>query len=780
MSEFEEAQDVESFCDQLRLAAWPRSRNRAKINRLANGLPPYTEEEELQDNIAVNVNDLSLTHIAMSARGQWSNALITPDPLVNVELDYGPVWRKRDWADTISTAFNRELKNSKDFLEEEKSVGASTILHGIGPTVWHNREALIPTPKGIEDILVPGNTLRSCKNLTKFAVYEQYTGEQLIRLTTGPNVDAGWNIPMVKDCIKWIQQESQNLLGANWPDTMAPEKWEETIKESAGLYATDRVPTVDVYHLYYWSDEGKQSGWRKRTILDMWGSPGPGGFGGVVPIKSQAPEKDKDRYKVSDESRKEKDGFLFTGGKRKYADTLDELIHFQFGDASPVAPFRYHSVRSLGFLLYAVCHVQNRLKCKFTEAAFENLMQYFRVADPDDAERVTKIDLINRGVIADGVNFMPQSERWQPNEKTFEIALQLGQNTIQQNASNFIQDFDFEREKQEETATRTMAKVNSTAALIGAMLNDAYNYQKYKFMEMARRLCIPNSSDPAVKRFRTTCLSEGVPLEALNHYRWNINPVRVIGQGNKTLQIAMADKLMATVYDKLGPDEQLHLKRLFISVNTGDDAMAKALTPDIQSVSNSKHDAEVTAGTLMLGMPVTPQSGGNPTDKIEGLLTGMASVIKRINATGGMATQAELIGLGNLAQHIEALIQMMAKDKSPAAKQKTNMYKQALGKLMNMVKAYGQRLQEQQKAQQAQNGGMDAADKAKLAVTVATGAAKIKIQKDKAAQTQAQKTLAFQQKLQHQEEEHRFALAKDARNHMMEVANNRLKSVSEE
>jgi len=40
-------------------------------------------------------------------------------------------------------------------------------------------------------------------------------------------------------------------------------------------------------------------------------------------------------------------------------------VAFQFADLSAVAPFRYHSVRSLGWLLYAVINLQNRLRCKF-------------------------------------------------------------------------------------------------------------------------------------------------------------------------------------------------------------------------------------------------------------------------------------------------------------------------------------------------------------------------------------------------------------------------------
>src|SRR5690349_6486385 len=79
------------------------------------------------------------------------------------------------------------------------------------------------------------------------------------------------------------------------------------------------------------------------------------------------------------------EGFLYSSGDRIYGDDLQQMASFQFADLSAVAPFRYHSVRSLGFLLYAPCHLQMRMRCKFSEAVFENLMMYFRVHNMDEA-----------------------------------------------------------------------------------------------------------------------------------------------------------------------------------------------------------------------------------------------------------------------------------------------------------------------------------------------------------------------------------------------------------
>lgn len=744
MSKLNSAAACEGIVQDLLLADYPRARNRAAINSLFNGSPPYTEDEEVQNNISVNVNDLSATHIDMAARGQFGNALIMPDPLVNIELDYGPVWKRREWADRITREANKILKGSLDWLEEEESTFASVVLHGVGPAIWPDKEKWCPTPKGIEDILIPSNTLRSLKNLPFFAVYQQYTGDQMRKMTSGPNVDPGWNMPMVKKVLDWVDNEAFGLLSANWPETLMPEKWSETIKESSGLYATDRCPTIDTYHIYYWSDEGKNSGWRKKVILDMW-AVGPGGVG--TPDMNR-----KDRYGVND-----KDQFLYNPGKRKYADKLDEVAHFQFGDASAVAPFRYHSVRSLGFLLYAVCHLQNRLKCRFNEATFESLMQYFRCSDPADAERVTKIDLINRGVIPDGVNFMPQQERWKTDITMAEASMQMNRQTMAENSASFTQGFDFEKEKAEETATRTMAKVNSTSALIGSMLNRAYNYQKFKFVEIVRRLCIKNSSDPDTRRFRVECLKAGVPEEALNPERLNVQPVRVIGNGNKMLQVAMADKLMATVYDKVDPQAQNDLKRLFIAVNSGDWDLAQRLTPNIKHVSDTVHDSQLTASALLRGDVMTPRDGVNHQEVIETMLHSMAVAVQRVESNGSMAEKDEIVGLNNLAQYISQQIKKLAQDK--LMKSEVKKYGDDLGKLMNLVKAYAQRLQQQQQDQN-QSGQLDPKDAAKIKATMLTAQTKSKIQSDAHAQRTAQREIQFQQQIKNDAIRHRVEIHK--------------------
>ena len=748
--EFQTASSVEAVVYDMLLADFYRARNRVQINNLFNGFPPFSEEQVEQNQLDTNYNDLSATRIGQQARAQFGNALINPNPLVNVELDYGPVYRKREWGEIITSQLNKRIKNSNLFLEEEESTFAQTVLHGIAPAVWLDNERWVPDDKGVEDVLIPGGTYRSLKNLPFFAVYVQYSAPALYKCISGPNVDKGWNLELARGLIKWCYKESQRLTATWWPDPWKPEKWEEMIKENAGIFAGDRVPTIDTYHFYYYSDDEKNGGWRKKVILDSWGQPGTGAQGFSESVKNKY-----ESVKGSGSSKKSKGEFLFDGGNRVYASDINQLAHWQFGDASAVAPFMYHSVRSLGFLLYAVCQLQNRMKCRFMDATFEAYMQYFRVGNPQDMERALKINLINRGVIPEGVTMLKQDERWQYQTPLYDMAMKMTGQTMADNSSSFTQDFDFNKENAEETATRTMAKVSSTSAMVGSMLNRAYNYQKTKQREIGRRFCIENSRDLDVRQFRLDCLKAGVPKEALNVERWNMEPVRVIGNGNKTLQVAMADKLMASVYDKLDGDGQHDLVRMYIAVNSDDYDLARRLMPDQKPVSPAVNQAQQDAGAVMQGIPVTPVPGTNEVDYIETQLHAMATIIASTQQTGGKPTKQQVAGLAALGQNVAAHIKALAKDRTQ--KQRVKVYSDDLGKLMNQVKAYGQQLAQ---AEQANSNGVDPETKGKIQAMTITAQAKAKLAADSHAQRTAQKQIQFEQTLKQKQRQHAADLAK--------------------
>lgn len=765
--EFEKASTIESIVWQMRLADYPRGLNRSRINDLFNGVPPYTADEESVNNVAINVNFLEGTKLGHDARGQFYNAFMKPGNFFTARTDMGPVHRRLQRGAIVTKEVNRILKRSLPYFENYRSKFALNVLHGIGPCSWHNCQNWCPNPLGVEDVLIPSNTLLTMANLPFFAIYRAYTAEELIRAINGPNPDPGWQRDTVLAAIKWADNEARQLIGTTWPEVWSPEKMNERIKQDSGLYASDSVPTIAAWDFYFWNDKKKVQGWNRRIVLDAFGQPG---VGGILP-NNETP-KLNGKNVIGGQNQ-----FLYNPGDKKYASSLSEIINWQFADLSAVAPFRYHSVRSLGFMVYAVCHLQNRLRCKFNEAVFEALMMYMRVKSMDEAERTLKINLISRGIIDETVQFLPAAERWQVNEKLAEMGLLQNQSIINENSASFVQNQNYSNPNVEKTKFQVQAELSATTQLISTALLQAYAYQVPEYREILRRFFIFNSRDPEVREFQVRCLKQGVPKELMTLEAWDLEPERVMGAGNKTLELNIAQQLMQwrNFYD---PDAQREILARSTLAVTDDPGFTEAVVPDKQTeVSDATHDAQLAAGALMAGIPVSLKKGQlNHIDYVEALIHAMATIVQRIEQTGGMATQQEIVGLNNMGQHIAQHIQLIARD--PQEKQRATQYSKDLGNLMNLVKAYQQRLAEKMK-KEAEASKIDPAAAAKIQMDAQAAQQKMQIAQQSHALKSNQRQEQFVSEQQRKQQQHQLDMQQQLQGAQLESVTEDAKTAAE-
>lgn len=735
---FNQAEQVDSICYQMRLGDYPRGKNRALINSLFNGAPPYADEDA--EDIQVNVNFLEATRIGHDARSQCYQNFLKPGNFFNCTTDSGAQSRRQTYSAVVTKQINKIMKRSIPFMECFRSKFALNILHGIAPAAYKDKERWRPEAMGVEDVLVPANVLLSMENLPFFAIRRSFTAPELIKLTQGPQVDKGWNQPLVKRCIRWVDEQSASLMSSNWPEVWSPEKIEERIKGDGGYYIGDSVPTIDVFDFYFWSDEGKQAGWRRRMILDAWSSPTIGNDG-----KVSSSTRDGDLFKGG------KRQFLYNPGNRIFASSREQIINWQFADLSAVAPFRYHSVRSLGFLLYSVCHLQNRMRCRFTESVFEQMLMYFRVKSREDSQRALKVDLVNRGFIDDTIDFIKAADRYQVNPGLVELGLRENSNLIAMNSSSYTtQPGQGARGNVEKTKFEVMTEVNAMTSLVSAALTQAYYYQVPEYREIFRRFTIKNSRDPEVREFQAACISGGVPGSILyNPACWEIEPERVLGAGNKTLEMAIAQQLMEyrNLYD---PQSQRRILRDVTLAITDDPDRTEALVPlKPYEITDSVHDAQLAAGSLMMGLPVAIKDGTNHIEYVETLMATLASLVQR-----GTQEMRDIMGMDNIARHIGERIQYISQDENEKARVK--QYGDQLGKLMNMVKAQAQQIQEQQQASGANGSPQDAEAAAKVQAMLIQANAKAEVNSKSHAQKTTQRQIQFE--LQQQQEQQRFQM----------------------
>jgi len=724
----------------MRQADYPRATNRALIDRLFNGFPPWTNEEAETARINTNVNFLDGPKLAADARRSYYNAFIKPASYFTLTLDSGPPAMRPTWSAIATKEINRIMKNSLVYFEVIRSQIASVVLHGIGPVHWCNDYNWRPRAIAIEDLLIPSNTLLSMENLNHFAIRRQYTAHELSGYVNRKHVDRGWNIGLARKAIKWAMDQPAGQI-TDW-DTLSPEKLVEQIKQDGVYYSSDVVPTINCWDFYFLSDEGKKTGWRRRMILD-------------TPLNGEIGDKKLSLQKLGMDAQQ----WLYDGGNRVYASNLDEVMHFQFGDLSPKSPFKYHSVRSLGWLIYAVCNLQNRLRCKVNDATFENLLNYFRVSSADDAERLTKIDLHNYGVVPEGVDFVSQNDRWQINHNLVMGTMADNRQMMNEAAAQFREGRDTGAQK-EKTATEIMAEVNAANALVGTMLSLAYTYQKGQYIEIVRRFMNGNSNDIDVKRFRQRVLKQGVPAKALDPDLWDVAPEQVLGSGNKTLQIAMAEKLMA-VRPLLDPDAQRDALRMYVQANSDDPNLATRWIPAKPiMVTESMHDAELMAGSLMQGVRVQPRRGQDPVQIVMGLIKSIGEIIGRIQKTSGSPTRSELAGLANLGVTIQAYLAQVAQDQ--ANRGLVRQVEQQLGNIAQILQKWMQESQEQSQ----QNGEMlDPKIQKEMALTQAR-VESMRMQAMTKAQIEAQKN---QQRLAQSEQRHAQKQRQDEDDHISDL-----------
>ena len=757
MFSFDNAQILDGICQDLLTGDWERGQRRAAINKLFNGAPPYTEDEVEENRIKVNVNTLQGPRLAHEARAQFLNGFMTPGRYFSATTDMGPKHRRGMWSGVVCKEANRPLKDSIQYFETLRSKFASLVLHGIAPCVWENRDTVVPRAIGVEDALLPSNTLLGFSNLPIIVLRRSFTRLELTQLTLGVRRDPGWNMEMVRRCFEWLDKEMVTMQNTTNQELWSPEKWEERIKESGGFEGLDQVPTVDCFDIYgYVEGTSKQrSGWVRRIILDGYANP-PGSTVRLGEKREEAARKTamKDA-KGTDLSKPEKTDFLYTSDGKPVADSWQHIVSFQFADLSAVAPFRYHSVRSLGWMLYASCHLVNRMTCKFYESVFEALMQYFKVNSQEDAQRAMKLELANMGLIDETIKPVPAAERWQVRADLVELGLTTSQQAVQDNSRSWTQNVQQGPKGQtEKTKFQVMAEVQAMNALVSAAMSQSYEYQKFEYREMFRRLLKPGSKDPVARAFRVNCMRQGVPENVLTPEAWDIQTERMLGAGNQTLEMVIAQGLME-IRQTLDPQPQREVSRIFVQALTHQPYLVDLLVPEKPEISDSIHDAEQTFATLMLGIPCQPKSGLNAIEVAGATIKMMEARVQQIMKSGGVGTPQDVIGLQTAARYAAAYIQQLSQDE--AEKKNAKALADMLGKVMNEVKAMAQRQQEMaKKAAQSQqgNGGMDGEAKGKIIASLITAKAKAEIAKKSHAQKTAQRQVTFEQKQRQDAEQH--------------------------
>jgi hypothetical protein len=667
---------VASVIQNMKDAEVYRSPQRALINSYFNGNPPWTEQEARDNHILFNFNDKQGCNLLHQARNQLETAFSRRENYYQITLPSCDADERDDWESELTLRINKPLHNSSEWYFTQDECWAGVVLHGTGAKMWPDDQAPIPFFAGIQDLLIPTDSHLSMDNLQCFAFRRKLRPGALFRLTLarGNNMDPGWDRKAVARLLDEYKDLNSNPNSYNFTDhpEQAAELWKQ---QSGGFYDSDICPEIWMWDFYHREEgqNGDEVGWYRKIILDRDCTTGRTSLG-TEPL-----------------------AFIYSK-EAPYARDLAQIIHFQFGDGNNVPPFMYHSVRSLAYLTYELVWTLNRLNCQFTQQMFEQLMTWIKIGDPADRAKMSRL-LITPPVAAipDGLTIVPAQERYQPNYQLLELGMASYKQQIGEMSSTYTQQLDPGTQK-ERTKFEVQAVLAQTSKLMQSLLSRAYRQEIACYREIARRMALPGTSNFMAKKFQNDCLMAGVPKKWLDFSQWHIEADQVLGSGNRAMEIAEATELYNN-RDKFDPQAQRLIDHWWTLAITNDPNKARLIAGlnQLPKVTASVHDANLAFGTLMDGVDMDPPEGLSHVEQVRTLLAMMAQVIQRITQTGNVGTMQELIGLQAVAKYIAKHLAIMAQDKKNKAAVKK--FADDLTQLTNLIKAFGQRLTQQQAAQ---------------------------------------------------------------------------------
>ena len=703
MPNFDTAASILTQISSIQWATQGLQGNRAKINRLMNGDAPWTEAERQANRLNTNINWLEGPRVVKNSDHQIANAFFGPGDYFSITLDtYSrvPAWKRDEWSSCLTSYINKALRDSDQMESTLEQAIAQMVLHGPGPSIWRKAHSVIPETCGVEDVLVPAGTLADMSNLNFFALYREWTWGQLRDMALGDAVDRGWNTDYIKAMLAALYKQPLQPLyqGNRW---MFPEKIAEDFKENSNTFAAAALGRALVWDTYFKDeDTGK---WNRRILLD-YNNVNPEGL--KQGLQRQPPE------------------FLFE--RDNFADDWRHIIHWFIGNCSTVAPYRYYSIRSIGYQLYGPAFAQNMARNRAMDHVLMALLTWFRNVSEDDRERLEQVQLQHLGIFPDGLSMVTAGERYEVDWNLVGNFLNSNRQLMAESSAAYLPDVASNREGPARTATEAMIINNSSVTLTSNVQSKLYRQAKNFWNETVRRVCLKDTRDPITAAVMKRMKLAGIPPFVLDPDIMEITPNRVMGGGNRAVELTVA-KALFDAKPMLPASATQPIDRKYVLALTSDPDFVRQALPPVPVVSATVLAAQNAFGTLMDGVPYDQSDTINEMEYVQTLLQRIAIAMQPLEALqsqpNGMAIIAvKVVGLMNVIQHTEEHIQVLAKN--PAAREAANNFQRAILQMAQQLKAYGQRLAEMEQAQAPANG-MDAVTEAKVQAIQATTQVKL-------------------------------------------------------
>lgn len=660
-----DANSAREIYSKMRKADEASARNRAAIDEMFAGAPPYDDAElrATGQGARANVNFGEADALLESALSGYIDLLSSVETLVNFKTKFGDIQERIDYEGIISAEITRMLRGWNAYTPNWLRLATHFVAHGVGITYFESDLDWRWRVGGLGEFLIPRRTLASESEIEVACCSRVMQAQQLYRFIEDPQsaIDVGWNVEVVKRAI-------QNAVSSSPTSGKHSTDWEGIVREmkSNDLYiGTATASEIKLVHVWNVEFDGRVT----HSII----------------LESDTPNTD---------------GFLYRK-IGKFPSMEQAFTVFTYGVG---VNGHYHSIRGLGAKIFTEIQTSNRLRCQMVDGA---LLSSSVILQPTTEDALQNLQLTYFGpytILSPGVEIQ---DRTIPNASTSVIPVLSDMSRLISNRTAGYQAQATEVDSREKTKYEVKAQQSDRARLGTAALSLFYDPLERLFREVVRRVCrrgyLPD--DPGgneVREFRKRCFEQGVPLEAI--YAVDIarvSVVRAIGAGSEQMRQLTFDEFsqIAPAFDDFG---RQNLLRDRVAARIGyDNADRYVQKPSAEArPSLDEKFANLENSSLKEGVALPTFPNDNHTVHSRVHITALSEGVSSIDE-GGADLPTVLPGLMTMLEHTTKHVEEMSGD--PVVRDEAAANRKILSQITEVI-TNGAKHVEKLRRQQAEQG----------------------------------------------------------------------------
>lgn len=704
-SRIKDAYEASFIATQLLTEDDTASQNRAMLDGMIDGQPPYNQDDLDKEGQfdRINISTKDATALERQARDSYYDLLTSVDRFADSSVDYGDSTQKPRWARDIWLEVTRTIRRWGSFNPRMQNLHTQYVRHGVAIAFWEDESNWQFRTCGLEDFKIRRNTQADESEIEVAMIRVPYTISKIWQYIKDPEMAelAGWDIEQAQELmlgfvndVEAKANKGQEKAYANW------EALERQIKENDLRFGSED------YHLY---------------LYHMWSQEFDGTISHVIIPQTPTSEK------------------FLCENKSRYGDIQNCFVVFTYG----VGGGTYHTIRGMAWSIFDQEQAYARLWNTMLDGAISNCLTMLKPRAGSNTD-VARAALSYHGQWAILNGGYEVQERTIPDfTKSALPAIQglkeqIRNNTLgYQTAPSVSNATDMPVKNYSAYLAQETSLTDSAMDLWygpwGRLLSEILRRMQQKDYGPGDRTLYADDKDfnkachsyPGYKEvleLKKRLLKKDVPLEAF-YTAYDVTPVRATGSGSKQARLAAYDAAIATA-GYTDEEGRYNLVRDRNALMLGADQIERYFKQDgIRDGLRYAQDGK-NAEFENIGFKSFNTSVVNPSDNHAIHAANHAGLIQAVmdsTKQGGVPNPEDLehaykilkVANPHFAEHVSALMQ------DPARQKEAKWYKQ----LAQQADAHTNRikdqmvkiLQDQQKAMEAEQQRAVDAEQARIA-----------------------------------------------------------------